>query len=86
MLGAPSAGQDPSNLSGEGNAALSFVRQRVPELAGANLVSFTSQVVQGTNYRFTFEGQNGEVQVWSKSWENNFLQITLPNGNVISNQ
>jgi hypothetical protein len=86
MLGAPSGAQSPANLSEEGNAALNFVRQRVPEVANANLVSFTSQIVQGTNYSFTFQDYEGVIQVWAKSWENNFLEITLPNGTAISNQ
>lgn len=86
MFGAPSGDQLPANLSEEGNAALNFVRQRVPEVANANLLSFTSQIVQGTNYSFTFQDYEGVIQVWAKSWENNFLEITLPNGTAISNQ
>lgn len=64
---------------------MAFVRASVPDLAHANLVSFTTQVVAGTNYGFTFEGYEGQVIVWSQTWTG-LLQITLPNGNVISNQ
>ena len=51
-----------------------------------DVVSFTTQVVAGTKYTFIFSNYNGPISVWSKSWENNFLQITLPTGETISNQ
>jgi len=79
-VGAPSNG---TALEGDGLAADAFVRAKVPALANAALVSFRTQVVAGTNYYFTYGGYEGEVQVWSKSWEN-FLQITLPDGTIIS--
>jgi hypothetical protein len=79
-VGAPTNG---AGLEGDGIAADAFVRAKVPELANATLLSFRTQVVAGTNYYFTYGGYEGEVQVWSKTWEN-FLQITLPNGTVIS--
>ncbi len=81
-IGAPNPGV---TLEGDGVAADAFVRAKVPALANATLESFTTQVVAGVNYRFTYGGYEGEVEVWVKSWEN-FMQITLPNGTKISNQ
>lgn len=74
------------NLEGDGLAADAFVRASVPEVATAALTSFTTQVVAGTLYRFTYAGYEGEIQVWSQSWNNGFLKITLPNGTEIANQ
>lgn len=82
--GSVGQGQDPSHLSEEGKQAEAFARQHIPGLG--KLVSFTTQVVQGTNFGFNFEGHNGNVTVWSKPWENNFLQVTLPNGTTVNNQ
>jgi hypothetical protein len=74
-----------ADLNGDGQAADTFVRAKVPELANATLESFTTQVVAGAKYRFTYAGYPGEVEVWVKSWEN-FMEITLPDGTKISNQ
>lgn len=84
LCGGVGAPQAANSLDADATAADAFVRSKVPELANATLESYTTQVVAGTNYGFTYAGYPGVVTVWSKPWEN-FLQITLPNGTVIAN-
>lgn len=86
LAGGIGGAQLAGSLEGEGLAADAFVRASVPEVATAALVSYTTQVVAGTLYRFTYAGYEGEIQVWSQSWNNGFLKITLPNGTEIANQ
>ncbi len=54
------------------------------------LISYRQQIVAGVNYCFTYgKRENGSVSsqielcVWSKVWENNFLSLTKPNGEVV---
>ena len=76
----------PGNeLDEHGKEADAFVRARVPELAHSTLIEFSTQVVAGTNYSFTYGGYEGEVRVFSQPWTHT-LKITLPNGTVISNK
>lgn len=64
-----------------------FVRAKVPEVANAELLSYTTQVVAGTLYRFKYAGYKaGDIQVLSQQWNKEFLEITLPDGKVITNQ
>ena len=83
MPGAPGEAQSPANLDLEGQAALAFATANVHD-TGA-LVSFRTQVVAGINYQFKFENVDN-VTVWSQPWNNNFLEVTLPNGNKVNNQ
>lgn len=85
LAGGVSAPQPAANLEGDAAAADAFVRSKVPELANATLESYTTQVVAGAKYGFTYAGYPGVVFVWVKAWEN-FMQITLPDGTVINNQ
>jgi uncharacterized protein YcfJ len=85
LAGGIGGGQAGNALEGDGLAADAFVRAKVPALTNATLVSFRTQVVAGTNFFFTYEGHEGEVRVWSQTWTG-LLQITLPDGTVISNQ
>lgn len=77
--------QSIDNLGEDANNALLFLRSKVPEVSALPLATFSSQVVAGANYYFTFVGHEGTYVVWSQTWTN-LLQITLPNGQKISNQ
>ncbi len=83
-FGAVGAGQSPTTLSDEGKSAEAFARSKIAGLGP--LISYTTQVVAGTNFGFTFEGHADVVTVWSKPWENGFLEVTLPNGDRVNNQ
>lgn len=85
LCGGVGAPQAANSLEGEAAAADAFVRAKVPELANATLESYTTQVVAGSKFGFTYTGYPGVVSVWVKGWEN-FMQITLPDGTEISNQ
>jgi hypothetical protein len=82
--GSVGGGQSPVQLSEEGQQAEAFARSKIPGLGP--LASFTTQVVAGTNFGFTFEGHQEVITVWSKPWENGFLEVTLPNGDKVNNQ
>lgn len=84
ICGGVSAPQPAVNLEGDAADADTFVRAKVPELTNATLESYTTQVVAGAKYGFTYTGYEGVVYVWVKAWEN-FKQITLPNGTEIVN-
>ena len=66
-----------------------FVRNNVPEVQGLKLLTYKDQVVAGMNYCFTYDSETQpgsrktEICVWSKPWENNFLQVRRPDGSVI---
>lgn len=77
--------QSTDNLSEDANAALHFLRSKVPEVATLPLATYATQVVAGANHFFTFVGHDGTYTVWSQPWNNGFLEITLPDGNKISN-
>ena len=49
ILGGP---KDPSTLDANGKTVLKFVRSLIPD--AGDLISYTTQVVAGTLYRFTF--------------------------------
>lgn len=80
ICGGKSHNKGPSELGEDGHRVDSFVREKVPELAHATLVSFRTQVVAGCLYHLTYEGYEGEVKVWRKPGHATGLQITLPNG------
>ena len=56
LAGGIGGAQLAGSLEGEGLAADAFVRASVPEVATAALVSYSTQVVAGTLYRFTYAG------------------------------
>ena len=58
------------------------MKECVPSIALWSLVSCNQQVVGGKKYCFTYQQglSKKEYCVYSKSWENNFLEITLENG------
>jgi len=56
------------------------VRERVPNLG--DLISFTTQVVGGTMWAFTFSNYKGEISVFSRPWENK-LQLILPKSEIV---
>lgn len=85
LCGGVGGSHPASQLDADGQVASEFAKAHVPGLAGATLVSYRTQVVAGTNYYFTYEGHQGEVKVWSKPWENNYLEVTLSNGDTINN-
>jgi hypothetical protein len=53
------------------------------------LSKLESQLVAGRRYCFTFEDPKSTITeqycVWSQPWNNNFLEITLPDGSRINN-
>jgi len=61
----------------------------VAKLSTWQLVSLESQVVSGMKYSFTFKDpltkQSEVYNVWSQSWNNNFIELTLPDNSKISN-
>lgn len=57
-----------------------FIISSIPSMAKWKLVSVREQVVAGMNYCLTYQSnvdvsQTVEYCVWSKVWENNFLQF-----------
>ena len=84
MPGAPTEAHSPAELDADGTAALTFAQTHL-EGAG-NLVSFRTQVVAGVNYHFKFANLANDVTVWSQPWNNNFLEVTKPDGSKVSNQ
>jgi hypothetical protein len=67
-----------------------FIRSNVPEVKGLDLISYRQQIVAGVNYCYTYGTRTGstvsnsvELCVWSKPWENNFLRVKRPNGEVV---
>ena len=58
------------------------------DLTGWTLVSVRTQVVAGENICFTYKKdgteETQEYCVWSQVWNNNFMELTLPDGTVIT--
>lgn len=54
------------------------------------LVSLESQVVSGMKYYFTFKDpitkQIEMYSIWSQSWNDNFMELTLPDSSKINNR
>lgn len=61
----------------------------MPEVKGLKLYSIRTQVVAGIKYFCTYDSATRpgtkklEIIVWSKPYENNFLEVTRPNGTII---
>jgi hypothetical protein len=79
---------DITNLTLDEQNAENFVLDNVPSLNNWTLISGRSQIVSGVNYCFDYKQSSyanttQEYCVWSQPWNNDFLQLTLPNGTKI---
>ena len=74
-------------LSETEKKAMEFVKKNV-DLEGWKLDSVKTQIVAGQNICFTYEKNDSEETqeycVWSKPWDNNFMELTLADGTKIT--
>ena len=73
-----------NNLDSIQTQANNYVLASVPKLATWNLINTRTQNVSGQNNCFTYQNpvdqKTEEYCVWSQPWNNNFMQLTLPDG------
>lgn len=82
------------NLSGEYQEMDQFIRDSLPELQGATLISISEQVVAGKRYCFTYEYEllaedgsslgptQSEYCVWNQPWENDYYRLETDDGRI----
>lgn len=68
--------------------ALNFIYKNVPALLSWTLTGVKNQIVAGENNCFTFLNtvtkKTQSYCVYSKSWENNYMELTLSDGTIVT--
>jgi hypothetical protein len=78
---------DLSELNDEEKELYDFIAENYENITDYTLNYVKQQVVAGMNYCFDFTSNYDEstleLCVWTKSWENDFKQLILPDGTKI---
>ena len=79
---------DSATLSDIQKQSLEFINASVPKLSTWKLGNRTTQIVAGERNCFFFKEPSSQAEeqycVWSQPWMNNFMQLTLPDGTVLT--